>query len=145
MSSFITCNANTPLGVKLITISYKFELLLWIAQRKALDNKVLGASLNLFGKAARRCHLTSRPPGPSIPPYISARAMNMLIKARTMSLYQPVWSRMSILILGLMPLGRSISIITPNVLSVNQKMALATVASYITASADPGMISVGKI
>jgi hypothetical protein len=25
----------------LITISYEFELLLWIAQREALDNKVL--------------------------------------------------------------------------------------------------------
>jgi hypothetical protein len=41
MSSSITCNANTPFWVKLVTISYEFELLLWIAQREALDNKVL--------------------------------------------------------------------------------------------------------
>jgi hypothetical protein len=41
MSSSITCDADTPLGVELITISYKLEFLLRIAQRKALDNKVL--------------------------------------------------------------------------------------------------------
>jgi len=55
--------------------------------------------------------------------------MNMLMNESTISLYQPVWSRMSILILGMMPRGKSISMIIPKVFSVNQNVAFAAIWS----------------
>jgi hypothetical protein len=68
------------------------------------------------------------PPGVITPPYISAKTMNILIKERTINLYHPVCKRISILILGLIPLGSNISIIIPKVFIVNQKIPFTTVA-----------------
>src|SRR5688500_8663442 len=60
--------------------------------------------------------------------YISDKRMNIMIKERIINLYHPVCKRISILILGLIPLGSNINIIMPKVFIVNQKIPLTTVA-----------------
>ena len=58
----------------------------------------------------------------------------MLTKAKPISLYQPMWSNMSILILGKTPLGSKIKKITATVLRTNQITPLIKSARSYTAA-----------
>lgn len=91
VSSTISCYTYTALWIKLISVAYKTKFLFGIAKSKSPNYQVLRSRFYCLDKPrSSAAHLTKSPPGPSTPPYISARATNMLMNESTINLYHPV-------------------------------------------------------